>query len=332
MNPQPPARPLRFAMIGCSSIAHRMAAAMDHHPHIEMKAAFSRNLSKARDFAKTWNIEKAVCSLDDLLTDPDIDAFYIAVPHQFHAPIALQALHHQKAVLCEKPAVIHPDEMEEIMKASLENRTLFMEAMKTRFVHGYRQIRQMVRDGELGDIERISVSLCSDFGKLLDDPSRYYNQPKQGGCLFEGGCYELNYFLDFLPGPCRIVQMEAEAVNGTDRYVYCLLDFNGQDGILENSINRSRPKTAVIEGSLVTMLVYDLHRPVRFDVKWDEKAEIFEVPYEFSDMYSQLDSFYSSWKEGSIENAFMPQIESLRQSRLLQQLRECALKTEDRNS
>ncbi|MCF0260901.1 MAG: Gfo/Idh/MocA family oxidoreductase [Erysipelotrichaceae bacterium] len=331
MKPQTPGSPLRFAMIGCSSIAHRMAAAMEHHPYIEMKAAFSRNISKAQDFAKTWNIEKAVSSLDDLLNDPDIDAFYIAVPHKFHTPIALEALDHKKAVLCEKPAVIHPDEMEEIMQTAHNNSTLFMEAMKTRFVPGYAKIRQMIENKELGDIERISVSLCSDFGELLNDPLRYYNQPDQGGCLFDGGCYELNYFLDFLPGPCRIVQMEAEAVSGAERYVYCLLDFDGKDGILENSINRAKPKTAVIEGTLGTMLVYDLHRPVRFDVKWDDKASSFEVPYDFSDMYSQLDSFYETWKEGAAENRIMPHSESLRQSRLLHQLRKRALETAQQN-
>ena len=314
-------KPIRFGMAGASQIAHRMAQAMKAHPDVEIKAVFSRNSDKARDFAKQYGIPCFTSDLDMLLSHPDIDAVYIALPHGLHFPAALKALSEKKAVLCEKPAVLSLEEMQQIAQASQDQQVLFMEAMKTRFMPAYKVIKEMVQSGCLGKLLQIRLSLCYDFKQALYDASRYYNQPLQGGCLLDSGCYELNYLLDLLGPFTAACSIQAIKHQNIEHYVNLILDFDGTSVLLENAIDRNLDKTAVITGTKGSLVIEDLHRPERFVLCKTNENRSYEFKVDINDMYPELDAFCSSYFAGDLENSTMSHSDSMRQIELLTRLK-----------
>lgn len=234
-------------------------------------------------------------------------------------------MEHRLAVLCEKPAVLHPSEMKQIIYSAAASQTLFMEAMKTRFVPTYRQLRQLIQDGAIGELQKVEVSLCNDFGPLHLPVSHWHHDAQQGGSLLDGGCYELNYLLDFLGTDYQIDSWEAVyGPNHVDYYVkaHLLFDTDGRqtEAVLESAMDRSRPKEAILYGSLGTIRLDNLHRPSLIHIDTASGQEKLEFPYEINDMYSELNAFYQAWNTRQTECSVMSWNQSLHQVQLLEDL------------
>ena len=60
-----------------------------------------------------------------------MDAVYIATPHSHHKDQAIAALRAGKHVLCEKPATVTPQELEEVIAVAIQEERYFMEGMWT---------------------------------------------------------------------------------------------------------------------------------------------------------------------------------------------------------
>ena len=72
---------LSTAMINPAGLIHPA----ETHSGVVIKAIASRDLQNAEKAAKSYNIEKAYGSYDDLLNAEDIDAVYISLPNGMHA-------------------------------------------------------------------------------------------------------------------------------------------------------------------------------------------------------------------------------------------------------
>ena len=78
---------VNWAILAPGRIANSMAAAMNGikaDGKIRLYAVASRNLERAQAFAEKWNFEKAYGTYEELFSDPEVDAIYIANPHSFH--------------------------------------------------------------------------------------------------------------------------------------------------------------------------------------------------------------------------------------------------------
>ena len=61
-----------------------------------------------------------VCATPEELLGEDIDLVLVATPNNFHKPYAIMAMKAGKNVVCEKPACLNSEELEEIIKVSEE--------------------------------------------------------------------------------------------------------------------------------------------------------------------------------------------------------------------
>ena len=100
-------RPLRIAMIATGGIADKaLAPAVTSASGAELWSVLSRDVGRARDFAKRHGAaspQPAYDDLDALLADPELDAVLIASPDGLHAEQCIAAASAGKHVLCEKP-------------------------------------------------------------------------------------------------------------------------------------------------------------------------------------------------------------------------------------
>lgn len=80
---------INWGIIAPGHIAHKMAEAMQKSKlnlnlNINLYAVASRDITRAKEFCEKWNFEKYYGSYEELISDPKVDAVYVANPHSHH--------------------------------------------------------------------------------------------------------------------------------------------------------------------------------------------------------------------------------------------------------
>jgi predicted dehydrogenase len=312
---------IRWGILGGGNIARRFAQSMEDVSGSRITAVSCRSREKAEDFAGRYSIERAFGSHESLLEDDQIDAIYLALPHGLHCLWAVRALKAGKAVLCEKPAAMSEEEMRLIAGTARECGVLFMEAMKTRFIPAYREVKRRIGEGAIGEVVSVETSLCNAMPFDSARPT-YHTDPSQGGALLDVGIYCACYLEDFLRGDPVLKDLKAEFQGGVDFYADAELAFSSGRGRLTCAFDRAEPRRALITGTKGKILVEELHRPREFTVFTGAGEEKALIPYEVDDFYGEIVHFADCLKEGRKESSVMPFDASIRCARILDRIRE----------
>ena len=150
---------LRLGIIGAGNIAmtHIRNVQEGKCPDIEITAVADRKESR-RQWAREQLPDAAIFSEgSELIAARPCDAVLIAVPHYQHPPLAIEALRAGLHVMCEKPAGVYTLQVREMMAEADKHPELTFGMMfnqRTNCV--YRKIKQMLTDGELGEIKRVN--------------------------------------------------------------------------------------------------------------------------------------------------------------------------------
>lgn len=86
-----------------------------------------------------------------VVSDPEIDIIDICTPNDSHHEIALEAAHHGKAILCEKPLAINLAQCEEMVAAVKKAGVVNMVCHNYRRIPAMALARQMIERGDLGE-------------------------------------------------------------------------------------------------------------------------------------------------------------------------------------
>ncbi len=180
---------IRYGILGTARIAR--AFALEHPKNGNIGAIASRDLSKAQAFADEFNIPRAYGSYDELLKDPDIDAVYIPLPHHMHCEYTIRCAEAGKHVLCEKPAALTIQEMEEMGEACRANGVFFMEAFVNKYLPVHQRVKSLIEEGVIGRLRHIDHHFCLDVKERVTGTFRN-DKRLGGGALYDLGVYGLS--------------------------------------------------------------------------------------------------------------------------------------------
>ncbi|HSD83891.1 MAG TPA: Gfo/Idh/MocA family oxidoreductase [Anaerolineae bacterium] len=182
-------RRFNWGIIGPGRIAYQFADGLKVIEDAALYAVASTRLERAQAFTQQYSGEKAYNSYEALVNDPEVDAIYIATPHRFHYDNALLCLKAGKPVLCEKPLTVNAAEARQLMETARTNKVFLMEALWTRYLPIYQQIRQWLDAKRIGELRL----LVSNFGiNIPKDPGeRWLNPELAGGTLLDMGVYPI---------------------------------------------------------------------------------------------------------------------------------------------
>src|SRR3954451_9501891 len=110
---------VRWGVLGAGRIADvAMLPALGSASGASLAAMASRDVARARAFAERHGVARVHETYDALLADPEIDAVYIALANDAHAPRPIEALSAGKHVLCEKPLALSVAEVDAMTAAA----------------------------------------------------------------------------------------------------------------------------------------------------------------------------------------------------------------------
>ena len=186
---------VNIGIIGAGNIARTFAGAGDYVENAKITAVASRSLEKAQNFANEHNIEKAYGSYQEILDDKNIDAIYVATPHNTHYEVTKLALNNGKSVICEKPFVLKKEHCTELVELAKSKGLTLMEAMWTRFLPCVTQAHKWIEEGKIGETRIIEANFS--FSAKVNPQGRLFNKSLAGGALFDVGVYTLEFAMDF---------------------------------------------------------------------------------------------------------------------------------------
>ena len=108
------------------------------------------------------NFEKFYTA-SDLINGANVDAVLIAVPHYDHPAIAIEALKKGLNVICEKPAGVYTKQVKEMMQVAKQSKGLFTMMFNQRTNCVYRKMREIIREGGIGEITRVNWIITTWF-------------------------------------------------------------------------------------------------------------------------------------------------------------------------
>jgi len=135
------------------------------------------------------------------------DAVLIAVPHYDHAPLAIKAFEHGLHVLVEKPAGVHTRQVREMNEVAAKSGKVFGIMYNQRTNPVYQKLRQMIREGQLGQIKRITWIITDWYRpQAYHDSSTWRSTWKTegGGALINQNPHQLDLWQWMFGMPDRI--------------------------------------------------------------------------------------------------------------------------------
>lgn len=157
----------RIGVIGLGNMgrAHASAILENKIPGLQLTAVADAVAGQAEPFPTA----KFFSSPDALIASELVDAVIIATPHFSHTSIGITALQAGLHVMVEKPISVHKADAQRLIAAHTNPNQVFAAMFNQRTDPYYVAIREMVRDGTLGEVRRISWTITNWFR-----PHAYY--------------------------------------------------------------------------------------------------------------------------------------------------------------
>jgi len=138
----------------------------------------------AANFAEEFGVDAANVFEDHraMLEALELDVVSICVPPAAHAEIAIDCAENAavSAIHCEKPMATTWGESTGMVEAAEENDTQLTFNHQRRFGEPFRRAKELLDDGEIGDLERIEITTSKfyDFGPHSLDICNYFNDQR----------------------------------------------------------------------------------------------------------------------------------------------------------
>lgn len=312
---------MKVGILGAGRIAATLAETMNKMSEVECYGVASRDLEKAKVFAKEHSFQHAFGSYEGMLADDEVELIYIATPHSHHYQHIKMCLDAGKHILCEKSFTVNEKQAAEVLHIAEEKDLLLTEAIWTRYMPSRKMIDDLLAEKVVGDV----VKMTANLNYPLCDKERIVKPELAGGALLDVGIYPLNFaymhFGDKVKEMHSAVQMTSAGVDGENGMI--LLYEDGKMAILNSGIHGKSDSQGIFYGSAGCMVVENINNPETikiFDRDRNLIREI-EVPEQISGYEYEIAETISCIKEGKLECPSMPHTETLKMMHVMDELR-----------
>ncbi len=246
------AQKMRWGILATGNIAAQFASDLKHSTHSVLAAVASRDLKTATAFCAKHG-GKAFGHYDDLIARNDIDAIYIATPHDSHIVWAHKCLGAGKATLCEKPLGLNQGEVLSLYGAAAQNNVLLVEALMYLMHPRMLLAKRLIDEGAIGTIEGFAAGF--GFAFPFTPQHRLYDMDRAGGAILDIGIYPLTAARYLIGEPQSLTGEAQLAPSGADAEAKAVLRYEHFNAYLHCAIDKELEWHITISGSQGTLKI-----------------------------------------------------------------------------
>ena len=214
---------IRIAVIGHGFMGHEHETMLSQMEGIRLVGFSDRDpkqLDDVREGLKRYESNKA------LLSDPEVDVVLIAANNNQHHDLVIQAAEAGKDIICEKPAAMSLEELDDMVRITNECGVKFTVHHQRRLDQDFRIMKEIFDRKALGDVYMMKNSLYG-FNGNMHDWHVYISEG--GGMLYDWGVHLIDQILFMMP-EAKITSIYADVRNvinfEVDDYFKILLRFD----------------------------------------------------------------------------------------------------------
>ncbi|MGN0313884.1 MAG: Gfo/Idh/MocA family protein [Fusicatenibacter sp.] len=285
---------VQFATIGTSKITGKFLEAAGKCEDFRYCAAYSRDRERAKAFAKMYGAVRYYADLEELASDPDVDAVYIASPNHMHHDQAIRLMKAGKHILCEKSIASNAREAAEMMETAEQHRVVLMEAMRPIYDPGFEKIAECL--AKIGKIRRVTFRYCqysSRYDSFREGTHHnIFDRNCSAGSLMDIGVYCVEPMVQLFGVPSEIKAFAVLLEGGIDGLGTILAKYEDMIAELIYSKITDSKEPSEIQGEKGRMLIWNITNPRRIVIRYyDGMEEEYEVPGEENNMLYEIQRF-----------------------------------------
>lgn len=224
---------LRWAILGTSFISETMARAIEASPGSVATVVVGRDPKRLEAFRDRHGIARAVTSLEDALSVPDVDVVYVGTPNHLHHVATIVAAAAGKAILSEKSLTVSMEQADALL-ASVRGTVFFVEGLMYLAHPIVARFVEVLVDGRLGSLKAVHASYAADIAHLVN--------PDGGGAIYNLGCY-----------PASLVQLVVDAMGGDGSFAEFQLLSCGITSATDDNVREAVGAVRFSNGVLATI-------------------------------------------------------------------------------
>lgn len=200
---------IRWGIIGCGDVTEvKSGPAFNKVPNSKLVAVMRRNAEKAKDYAQRHDVEKWYSNADDLISDPEVNALYIATPPLNHEEYAIKAMEAGKPVYVEKPMALNAAAAERIEKAVRDTGVKLTVAHYRRQQPLFLKVKELLQQKAIGDVRIVDMKMLqphqSEIITKTETNWRIDPSVSGGGLFYDLAPHQLDLMLYFFGSPKKI--------------------------------------------------------------------------------------------------------------------------------
>jgi len=211
---------VNLGLIGCGRIANRFISESKYVSGVNICGVYNPDPKEAQNFAKKHSLEFCSSDFNDFIKQ--VDAVYIATPHQFHADYIHRCLENGLHVLCEKPMTLKEADAKELFMVAKAKNLVLMEAVKTAYAPGFIRLIALVKSGAIGEIRDVDAA----FTMLRKGNLRELDVNNAGGSMNELASYVMLPIMRVFGTEYEKVEFFPYFTNGIDSFTRGVLEFS----------------------------------------------------------------------------------------------------------
>jgi D-xylose 1-dehydrogenase (NADP+, D-xylono-1,5-lactone-forming) len=277
------AKQLHWGLLSTAAINEAVIPPLRASQRSELYGVASRQLGKAKDYAKEWKIPHAYGSYEEMLTDPEIDIVYNPLPNHIHAEWTIKACQAGKHVLFEKPAALKPEDVDAMAEAARASGVFVAEAFMYRHHPQTKKVLDLVAEGAVGKVQLLRGCFSYVNDRTVD--IRWVPE-YGGGSIWDIGCYPIS-FCRAVTGemPVEVYGSQRKSLSGVDATFTGTMKYaSGVMAQFDSSFEIPNFTYFEIRGTLGTIIVPSPFKPEvisSFQLIQDDKVQTFNFDVEY---------------------------------------------------
>ena len=168
----------------------------------------------SKKYRDAYGFKRAADNWEQLVMDEHVEAIIIASPQSTHLQIAKKAFALGKPVFCEKPLGVGVDDAKKMVAAAKKNSAVNMIGFNYIRTPASQFVRQLITDGEIGNITWFRGEHTEDFYADPNSPATWRAKGLANGTMGDLAPHMINAALAIM-GPIKRVSADIATVHSS---------------------------------------------------------------------------------------------------------------------